>query len=105
MHTLMFSRSLDTDSTALSLFERGVDGGFVAVKCAALPLSVAVCRMACHGIAARMKGKLNCTVLLRCLHVLHRVVYHNIHGVSDAAAPDASGTGVEHALARAHAAP
>jgi hypothetical protein len=47
MHRLLHATSLDADSAQLSLFERGVDGGFVAVKAQGLPLTVAICRMVC----------------------------------------------------------
>ena len=80
MHTLLFSRSLDPDSTQLVLYERSGDGGFVAVKCAALPLVVGVVRMLCHAVNIRLKGKLNTAVIARCLRLLHRVAYHCIHG-------------------------
>jgi uncharacterized membrane protein YjfL (UPF0719 family) len=45
MHLLLHSTSLDADSTMLEVFERGVDGGFVAVKLKALPLTIAVSQM------------------------------------------------------------
>jgi hypothetical protein len=98
MHTVIFSRSLDPDSTQLTLYERGLDGGFVALKVQALPLSVAVAKMTCHAISVRTKGKLNAGVLTRALRVLYRVVYHCVHGavspVDNTPRPDGGRKGV-----------